>query len=270
VAPPYQVTLVTGPRLVNLSTRATVETGAAILIGGFIVEGPSPKKVIIRAIGPSLAAFGLQNLLPNPQIALFDATPAQIASNDDWQTNSPADIQAIQNANLAPGDPRESALVQTLAPGAYTVQLSGVGGITGNALLEVYDVDPNSVTTAINISTRAMVETGNNVVIGGFILAGDNTNVLLRGIGTSLEGLVPNALVDPTLELHDEAGNVIAFNDDWISAPNASAIMATGQAPTQNFESAIMMVLPAGKYTCVLRGINNSTGIGRIDVISNP
>ncbi len=150
VAPPYQFNFVTDPRLVNLSTRATVETGAAILIGGFIIEGTSPKKVIIRAIGPSLGLppFNVPNVLVNPQFALFDAN-GPIASNDDWQTNSAADIQAIQDASLAPGDPRESAIVRTLAPGGYTAQVTGVNNTQGNALLEVYDVDAGSVTTAI-------------------------------------------------------------------------------------------------------------------------
>jgi len=272
VAPPYQINFVTDPRLVNLSTRATVETGASILIGGFIIEGPAPKKVIIRAIGPSLGLppFNVPNVLVNPQLALFDATN-QIATNDDWQTNSAADIQTIQNASLAPGDPRESAIVRTLVPGGYTAQVSGVNNTQGNALLEVFDVDAASVSTAINISTRAKVETGNNVVIAGFIVEGNPAYILVRGIGGSLSGPpnnVPGALVDPTLELHNAAGAVIGFNDDWGSAPNAAAIAATGLAPTAGTESAILMTLQPGAYTCILRGLGNGTGIGRIDVFN--
>ena len=274
VAPPYLINFVTDPRLVNLSTRATVETGAAILIGGFIIEGNAPKKIIVRAIGPSLGLppFNLPNVLVNPQLTLFDANN-QIASNDDWQTNSAADIQTIQDAMLAPADPRESAIVQTLAPGAYTAQVSGVSNTQGNALLEVFDVDSSSVATAVNISTRAKVETGNNVVIAGFIVEGNAATILMRGIGGSLGAPpfnIPGALADPTLELHNEAGAVIATNDNWQQNANAAAITATGLAPTQAAESAILMTLPAGAYTCILRGVGSGTGIGRIDVYNNP
>ena len=269
----YQFNFVTAPLLVNLSTRANVGTGASILIGGFIIEGPSPKTVAIRAIGPSLTARQVPNVLVDPKLVLYNSDGTPIANNDNWGTLSAADKQTLQDNNLTPGDPRESALVVTLNPGPYTVHLSGVNDTVGNGLLEVFDVSTNSATTAVNISTRANAQTGDDVVIGGFIIEGNSAPILIRGIGDSMIALgVPGTLGDPTLELHDESGATIAYNDDWGQGPNSNHddIVATGLAPTVGTESALLMTLPAGKYTCILRGLSGSTGIGRIDVFNLP
>jgi hypothetical protein len=176
---------------------------------------------------------------------------------------------------LAPTDPRESALVMTLQPGAYTAQVLGVGMTIGNALVEVFDVDSLSASTLSNISTRAKVETVNDVVIAGFIVTGDDSTVLIRGLGPSLTAAgVPGALLNPNLELHNAAGAVITSNEDWQTQSagngNAAAITATGLAPTFASESAILRTLPAGRYTCVLRGAGATTGVGLIEVIQIP
>lgn len=269
-ADPYKINFVTSPQSTNISTRGNVGTGANIMIGGFIITGPTPKKVILRAIGPSLAAFGVPNTLSNPALLLFKG-PTPLANNDNWGNLSAADQATLLANNLAPGDPRESALVQTLAPGAYTAQVIGVAGTTGNALVEVYDIDPLSPSTLTNISTRAAVGINNDVTIAGFIVKGDDSNILIRGIGPSLTAFgVPGALADPTLELHNAAGAIITSNDNWQtqSAGNGTpqAIINTGMAPTFGKESAILRTLPAGAYTCILRGAGGTTGVGLIEV----
>ena len=277
---PYELNFVSGPLTTNLSTRGFVGTGAEIMIGGFIISGTTPKKVIIRALGPSIGVppFNVPNVLANPSIVLFKAgTPNPIATNDDWETLSAADKQTLADNNRTPGFPTESALVMTLAPGAYTPQVIGVGGTTGNALVEVYDIDPLSASTLTNISTRAAVGTVDNVTIGGFIVTGDNSTILIRGRGPSL-GVppfnVPGVLADPTLQLYDSTGQLVTQNDNWQTqlAGNGTpaAITATGLAPTYGKESAILLPLKAGAYTCIMRGKNDTTGIGLIEVFQIP
>ena len=270
-ANPYLINLVTAARLTNVSTRARVETGANIMIAGFVVGGTSPKRVLIRALGPSLSAQGVPNILTDPQLVIFQG-PTPIAQNDNWQTgNSADDIQFMQKAGLAPGDPRESALVRTLTPGAYTAQVLGVGGTSGVALIEAYDLDAIAPSTLINLSTRAKVQTGNDIVIAGFAIRGNAKKVLVRGIGPSLTALhVPNPLQDPTLQLIDQAtGQIIAENDNWQSgsASNTAAIQRTGFAPSDQRESALLMLaLPEGNYTALLRGVNSTIGVGLVEV----
>ena len=270
---PYKVNFVTAARSINISTRGNVGIGGNIMIGGFVITGPTPKKVILRALGPSLGVppFNVPGVLTNPSLLVFNSVPTQFASNDDWTTLSAADKQTLADNNLTPSNPNESALVLTLSPGAYTAQVVGVAGATGNALIEVYDVDPLSPSTLSNISTRAAVGTVDDVTIAGFIVTGNDSQILIRGIGPSLNNqMVPGALADPTLELHREDGAIIGTNDNWQQASNAVAISATGLAPTMNKESAILKVLPAGKYTCILQGKNATTGVGRIDVFQIP
>ena len=269
-ADPYFINFVSAPITTNISTRASVGIGANVTIGGFIISGPTPKTVVIRALGPSLTQFGVANALANPQLALFQGA-TQIDFNDDWGTLSAADQQTLINNNLAPGFPTESALVKTLQPGAYTAQVIGANMTTGAALVEVYDVDSLSPTTLTNISTRASVGTGSDVTIAGFIVENDDSVILIRGIGPSLAQFnIPNVLADPFLELHNEAGTIITQNNNWqTQAPGNGTpqqIIATGLAPSFGKESAILLTLKAGKYTCILTGVNNTTGVGRIDV----
>ena len=259
----------TGKQL-NLSTRLLVQTGDNAGIGGFIISGTGPKTVILRAIGPSLTADGVPGALQDPTLELHNHTGALIAFNDNWRDTQQSTIQAT---GLAPEDNRESAIVQTLAPAAYTAIVRGKAGTSGVALVEAYDLDPNANSKLANISTRGFVGTGDNVMIGGFIVGGGlgvngagSEEVLVRGLGPSLtQRGVPNALQDPTLDLHDGNGAIIALNDNWKDTQQ-SEIQATGLAPSNDRESAILATLVQGNYTVILRGRNNTTGVGLVEV----
>jgi N-acetylneuraminic acid mutarotase len=269
-------------QLGNISTRAFVQTGDKIVIGGFMVQGPQPKRVIIRAIGPELTQHGVSNVLADPSLELHDGTGALIASNDNWQHTIIGGIITgdqrgdIRNSGHAPGDGRESAIIAELPAGNYTAILRGVNNMTGVALVEVYDLSTNSNSILANISTRAFVQTGDDVMIGGFIVAGGvSKRVIVRAIGPELTHYgVPNALADPTLELHDGTGALIASNDNWvrtiiggiITANQFRDLLGSGYAPTDLRESAIIVDLPAGNYTMIVRGVNNTTGVALVEV----
>lgn len=248
-----------GPTILgNISTRTLVDTGDKVLIGGFIISGTQPKKVIVRAIGPSLPLAGL---LMNPFLELHDSSGALIVSNDNWRTDQEQEIVAT---GLAPSNDNESAIVMTLDPGSYTAIVSGVNGGTGIALVEVYDLDQLVDSKLANISTRGLVETGDNVLIGGFIVLGNNAaSALLRAIGPSLP--LAESLVNPTLELHDGNGTTLTSNDDWRS-DQESEILATGLPPNSDAESAILTTLPPGPYTAIVRGANDTTGVALVEV----
>jgi hypothetical protein len=266
----------------NISTRAFVQTGNNVMIGGFMVQGTEPKRVIIRAIGPELAHHGVPNVLSDPTLELHDGTGALIASNDNWVTtiiggiitaNQARDILA---SGHAPGDPRESAIIADLPAGNYTAIVRGVNNTTGVALVEVYDLSPETNSILGNISTRSFVQTGDDVMIGGFIVAGNEPKkVILRAIGPELTHYgVPNALADPTLELHDRTGALIASNDNWqstiiggiITSDQRLDIRNSGYAPGDGRESAIIAELPPGNYTAIVRGLNNTTGVALVEV----
>ena len=247
--------------LANISTRGLVETGDEVLIGGFIVTGTTPKEVIVRAIGPSLPLTGV---LADPVLELHDATSALIASNDNWRTDDEAEILAT---GVAPTNDAESAIVATLNPGSYTAVVSGANGGTGVGLVEVYDLDQTVDSKLANISTRGFVGTDNNVLIGGFIVLGNNAaGTIVRAIGPSLTSQnVADPLQDPELELHDSYGTLIASNDDWRS-DQQSAILATDIAPTDDAESAIVQTLGPGAYTVIVSGKNDTTGVALVEV----
>jgi hypothetical protein len=248
---------------VNISTRLNVQTGDNVLIAGFIVTGPSgsTKKVLIRGLGPSLAASGISNFLADPFLELHK-TRGEVVTNDDWQQTSNAD--QIPD-NLKPSDTHESAIVATLASGDYTAVLKGAHDETGVGLVEVFDLDSASPAQLANLSTRGFVQTGDNVMIGGFIVNGNEPGkILVRALGPSLTGVgVANALSDPILELHDASGTVIS-NDDWRNTQEAE-ITATGLAPSQESEAAILMTLPPGNYTAIVLGKNGATGVALIE-----
>jgi len=249
----------------NISTRAFVQTGDNIVIGGFIITGSGQKRVIVRAIGPSLVNHGITNPLQNPTLELHDHTGAVIASNDNWM-NAP-NKQEIINSGLAPSNNLESAILTSLNPGAYTAIVRGVNNGTGIALVEGYDLDPAAASKLGNMSTRALVQTGDNVMIGGFIVTGSGEkNVIVRAIGPSLaQHGITNPLQDPTLELHNGNGALIAFNDNWKDTQQAQ-IQATGLAPTNDKESAIVRMLAPGQYTAIVRGKNNTIGVALVEV----
>jgi subtilisin-like proprotein convertase family protein/uncharacterized protein YegL len=255
----------TGGALGNISTRMRVETGNNVLIGGFIIAGTESKRVIVRAMGPSLAAVGVPGALADPTLELHDAGGQLIASNDDWGTN--ANQQEIANSQVAPGNPKESALLLSLPPGAYTAIVRGANNAAGVGLVETYDLDQTVDARLANISTRGLVQTGDDVMIGGTIVVGVGpTNVIVRALGPSLSNFgVQGALPDPTLELRNGNGAVIASNDDWESGGNAAELQANGLAPAHIRESAIYRSLPPGAYTAVVRGYNNSTGVALVE-----
>jgi WD40 repeat protein len=268
---------ITPPTLLNISTRLRVLTGDKVLIGGLIITGTQPKKVIIRAIGPSLTALGISGALSDPTLELHDSSGATV-HNDDWQTTIISDFGSdqageIRGSGLAPLDPHESAMIVYLIPGAYTAVVRGKNDGTGVALVDAYDLDPTATSQLANISTRGFVDTGDNVMIGGFIVGGQNPHrVIVRAIGPSLP--VPGALGDPTLELHDGSGTTIATNDNWKTRPDGSSqqaeIEATTIPPTNDLESALVRTLPPGNYTAVVRGNNTATGVGLVEVYNLP
>jgi uncharacterized delta-60 repeat protein len=244
----------------NISTRLKVETGDNVLIGGFIVTGTQSKKLIARAIGPSLPVAGP---LADPSLELRDSSGALIRSNDNWRSDQEAEIIAT---GIPPGSNLESAIVATLPANgsAYTATMRGVNNGTGIGLVEAYDLDRTVDSKLANISTRGLVQTGDNVLIGGLIVLGQNPlRVIVRAIGPSLS--LPGALADPTLELHDGTGALIASNDNWRSDQEAE-IIATGIPPTNNLESAIVRNLAPGNYTAVVRGVNNASGVALVEV----
>jgi len=252
-------------QLLNISTRMQVLAGDQVLIGGFIVTGSAPKKVIVRAIGPSLGNFGVTGFLTNPTLELHEQD-GTIIFNDDWKDTDQADIEAT---GLAPSDDLESAVLETLAPGTYTAIVAGKDGTTGIGLVEAYDLDQAVDSELANISTRGFIDTGDNVMIGGFIIGPDGFDdgtVLVRGIGPSLTAFgVPGALQNPTLELHDGSGNTLVANDDWKESQQTE-IEATGLAPSDDHESAILSTLAPGAYTAIVRGALDTTGVGLVEV----
>jgi hypothetical protein len=254
----------------NISTRLRVETGDNVLIGGFIIGGSAPKKVAVRGIGPSLAASGITDTLADPTLELRAANGALIAQNDNWQ-DDPLQAAQLTFLGLALPHPNESGLVATLSSGAsYTAIMAGKDNGTGVGLVEIYDTNQAADSQLANISTRGFVQTGDNVMIGGFILGGSsqNTGVIVRGIGPSLAqfGLSP-VLVDPTLELRDSNGVLLIGNDNWQDEPaQAAQLSAHGLAPQNANESGIFASLPPGAFTAILAGKNGGTGHGLVEI----
>jgi uncharacterized protein (DUF1800 family) len=249
---------------VNLSTRMVVQTGDNVLIGGFIVYGSGQKKIAVRAIAPSLSIAGK---LTDPMLELHDATGAIIASNDNWKTSQQTEITA---AGLAPANDLESALIATIDPGPFTVVVRGVNNTTGVAVMEIYDLDPDgSPARLANLSTRGNVLTGDNVMIGGFIVRGDVAKRMLmrtRGPSLFLNGSpIPGRLMDPAMELHDANGALIKANDNWRTDQQAE-IAASSIAPTDDHEPAIVWTLAPGNYTAIVSGTNNSTGVALVEM----
>ncbi len=277
-------TTLTEPTLTNISTRAFVQTGDNVVIGGFVVEraqpnfSPAPpKRVIIRALGPELTQYGVPNALANPTLELHDGTGALIASNNNWVTTiiggiiTANQVDDIRASGYAPGDPFDSAIIADLPAGNYTAIVRGVNNMTGVALVEVYDLSQETSLTLGDLSTRGYVQTGDNVMIGGFTIQGTQPKgVILRAIGPQLSKYgIPNPLADPTLELYDSMGALIASNDNWqhtaiggiIADDQVRDILNSGLAPEDPNESVINATLVPGSYTAIVRGVNNTTGV---------
>jgi hypothetical protein len=251
--------------VVNISTRLAVGTDQNVLIAGFIVTGNAPKKLIIRGIAPSL---GIVGALQDPTLELREGATL-LGSNDDWRSGQEQDIIAT---TIPPGDNRESAIVAILNPGAYTAVIAGKNGSTGIGLAEVYDLGTASLESSsnsklANISTRGFVQTGDDVMIGGFIVSGAPTKVIVRAVGPSLANRgVAGAIDDTTLDFVDGNGALIVANDDWRTGAQEQQIIDTTVPPDDNRESAVVATINPGGYTAVIRGKDGRTGVALVEV----
>ena len=246
-----------------------VQTGDNVGIGGFIITGSTPKHVLFRAIGPSLAQFNVPNVLADPVLELHGPDGFATVTNDNWR-DDPVQEALILASGIQPADNLESAIDATLNPGNYTAVVSGKDNTSGVALVEVYDLSQAVLAKLANISTRAFVSTGSDIVIAGFILGGQNGDdrIVVRGIGPSLTDFgVSNALANPTLELRNSDGTLLISDNDWQDNPaQAAELSAAGLAPTNQLESGIATTLAPGLYTALLAGLNNGTGLGLVEV----
>lgn len=267
---PAYVTATPAANLVNLSTRAFVGLGENAVIGGFIIQGSQPATIVLRGIGNSLPAVGINNALEDPVIELHNAAGQTLATSDDWVDDSWA--STVASYHLDPSNSRESAILTTLNPGSYTVVVrsfdNGDGHLTGTALVELYDLHVTGG-RAGNISTRGQVlGDGSQLLIGGFIVGGSQSKtVVVRAIGPSLSGAgISQPLSDPSVELHDGSGTTLTSNDNWQAGPSAAQIQSEGLAPTQPSESALQATLNPGSYTAIVRSSNGATGVALVEV----
>lgn len=251
--------------LVNISTRMRVGVGDDVLIAGFIIEGTQPKKLLLRAAGPSLAQYGVAGSLPDSVLELHDSTGALIQQNDNWQTGG--QYAEINASGKAPSNPAEAALIATLNPGTYTAIVRGANNAQGVALVEGFELD-TPATRLMNLSTRGSIGSGDNVMIAGFqVQGGTSKKVIVRALGPSLTQYgVQGALANPMLELHDSTGALVSSNDDWSSSTQKTEILASADAPPNALDSAIVATLAPGSYTAIVRGVNGLTGIGLVEV----
>ena len=237
------------------------------MIAGYIITGVTNKAVILRGMGPSLGAFGINGVLLDPVLELHAPNGSLITRNDNWKDSQRSQIEGTV---FQPGDDRESVILSTLVPAAYTAILSGNNNTSGVGLIEVYDGNQGSDSQLDQISTRGFVQAGNNVMIGGFILGGSQANarIGLRGLGPSLSQFgLNNVLADPTLELRDANGATLVANDNWTDDPASAALLtANGLAPSNLKESGIFTSLPPGQFTAILAGKNGGAGIGLVEI----
>lgn len=261
------ITSIIGSRLMNISARATVGTGERVSISGFIIQGNpgQSKRLIIRGLGPSLQVgdVPVAGRITNPVLELHDAAGSVISVNDNWRESQAGEIESI---GFAPPDERESALIATLPVGNYTAVLRNGDGAAGTGLIEVYDLEAVSDARLANLSARAFVDGGDDVLIGGLIIRSFSKRLILRALGPSLAARgVVDELRNPVLELHDSNGALLSANDNWNDASNRSEIAATGLAPTDSRESAILTTPNLGTYTAVVRGAGGTTGVALLE-----
>lgn len=251
--------------LLNISTRARVRAGEQSLIGGFIITGAEPKRVIIRAIGPSLSSRGVAGALADPALQLFDAAGEPMLFNDNWKDSQEKEIE---ETGLAPSADAEAAIVTTLEPRSYTAVVRGRDNTAGIGLVEVYDLSQRARSKLANISSRGFVGTGENVLIGGLITGGgtESMRVAVRALGPTLRGQgVSDPLRNPALQLRDANGSLLRENDDWKQSQQ-SEIEALGLQPTDELEAVVLATLPAGSYTAIIRGAGETTGVALAEV----
>ncbi|MEO7599853.1 MAG: DUF1800 family protein, partial [Opitutus sp.] len=266
-------------RLVNLSSRAQVGTGDDVLISGFVIGPGGNKTVLMRAVGPTLSGQGVSGVLADPVLELHDSTGATIASNDNW---SPLDASTMTTvgAFALPAGSKDAALVRTLAPGAYSAVVTGVGKTTGISLIEIYEIDATSG-RMMNLSTRGRIGTGENLLITGFVVSGGGgtRRLLVRAAGPALTTLqVAGALADPTLNVVDaRTGATISGNDNWgtplaASNPDATTLTAAftvaGAYPfaAGSKDAALIADFAPGLYSINVSGVSNTTGVALVEV----
>jgi len=249
-------------RATNISTRGSVGTGQNVLIAGFIISGGQPKKIVVRALGPSLTSLGVTGALADPTVAIYNSSNTLVASNDNWKDTQQTELTA---SGYAPPNDLDSAIIATLSPGSYTAVVSGKNNGTGVGLVDLYEID-KSASIFKNLSARGFVGTNDNVLIGGLVIGpGEPPVVVLRAIGPSLAAAgITQPLQDPTLELHDANGALISFDDNW-KDHTPTGIKATLLAPTDDREPAIVASLATGNYTAVVRGKNGTSGVALIE-----
>jgi hypothetical protein len=267
-----------GGQLYNISTRATVGTASEILIPGFVISGSAGKTVLIRGVGPTLGSFGLDGVLIDPVLTVFDQNQNIVATNDNW--GDFPNLQALTVASATAGAfPLESgsldaATLVALQPGPYTVQVAGVNDTTGVSLVEVYDVSPDSDSRLVNISGRAVVGTGANILIPGIVIEGDGSQqLLIRAIGPGLTGFgVTEALANPTMTVFDSGNTPIASNTSWNTNANATEIRSVSQEAGAfaleegSADAVVLVTLDPGSYTIQVSGVNDTTGVALIEV----
>ena len=222
--------------------------------------------MVLRALGPSLSDFGLSGVLRDPILRVYDSSGALIAINDNWQSDPQHFV--VESNGLAPANLSEPAIARSLAPGRYTVIVTGADPTPGIGLVEVYDISAQANSKFVNMSTRGSVGTHDNILISGFIIGDvESATVIVRALGPTLTSYgVSGVLSDPTLAIYDSHGVVIASNDNWQDNPNAIYLQKNGLAPANASEAALVLHLPAGKYTAVVRGANDGTGVGLAEV----
>ncbi|HKP02214.1 MAG TPA: hypothetical protein VJU77_02535 [Chthoniobacterales bacterium] len=262
------------PMVANISTRLLVGTDDNVLIEGFIVQGPagSSKKLLVRAIGPSLAQFGVPDALANPTLEIHDASGTTVATNNDWKTTQIGGLitgnqfTEINGSGLAPTDDLESAIIANLEPGSYTAVVRGAGNTVGTGVVDAFDLSSASPARLANIATRGLVQPGDGLMIAGFIVQNGPIQAVVRALGPSLLDFgIPNALTDTTLQLRDQQGALVLENDDWRSSQEQELINL-GLQPSHDLEAALVATIQPGQYTAQVRGKGNAAGIGVVQV----
>ena len=270
---------ISGPNIIpgsaaNVSTRLPVGTDENVLIEGFIVQGPagSTKKIIVRALGPSLIPFGIADALANPTLEIRDANNASVATNNDWRTTQVGglitgdQVAEITASGLAPSLDLESAIIASLVPGSYTAVVRGAGNTIGTGVVDAFDLSAASPARLANIATRGLIQPGDRLMIAGFIIQNGPVRAVIRAVGPSLVAFgVANALPDTTLQLRDQNGAIVLENDDWRTTQEQE-LMTTGLQPTDNLEAALVTTMQPGSYTAQVRGKNNASGVGVVQV----
>lgn len=273
LSPSFIRLVAASPLAANVSTRLFVGTDDDALIQGFIVQGPagSSKKIMVRALGPFLRQFSIGDALADPILEIRDSNNVTVATNNDWKTTQPGGLitgdqfAEIRDSHLTPSDDLESAIIARLTPGRYTAVVRGLGNTAGTGLVDAYDLTPASAAKLANVATRGLIQPDPKLLIAGFVVQNGPVKVVVRAIGPSLTGLVPNALPDTTLQLRNQNGGLVMENDDW-ETDQKQELEALGFQPSNRLEAALVTTIQPGQYTAQVRGKGQASGIGVVEV----